>query len=74
MFAGVADSGANMLAALRIFDCDVLKLQCSAHKINLAVGDLINEKNIKEKCNIYLLICKFDIEIINFSNYLSSGR
>lgn len=42
VFAGVADSGANMLAALGNFDVNVLKLPCSAHKINLAVGDLLN--------------------------------
>lgn len=49
VFAGVADSGANMLAVLRNFDGNLQKLPCSAHKINLAVGDLLNEKKIEEK-------------------------
>lgn len=49
VFAGVADRGANMLAAMRMFDDEFVKVPCSAHRINLAVGDLLKEKKIKFK-------------------------
>lgn len=48
-FAWVADSGANMLCAMKKFGTEFLKIPCSAHRINLAVGDIFNEKNIKYK-------------------------
>ena len=44
----VADSGANMKAALDKFE-NVLKFPCAAHLINLCVHDILKIKILKSK-------------------------
>ena len=43
-----ADSGANIQAAIRNFDC-VIKIRCESHRLNLSVNDIFNVKWISEK-------------------------
>lgn len=51
MIGGVADSGANMSAALSKFDDEFISLPCAAHRLNLSVNELFSQKNIKSKGN-----------------------
>lgn len=52
----MADSGANMLAAMNNFADPFLRIPCTAHRINLAVSDLLTIKKIKIKSTIYWII------------------
>jgi hypothetical protein len=45
----VADSGPNMVSATNKLHEKVQKVPCVAHRLNLAVNDLLKVKKIKEK-------------------------
>lgn len=42
----VNDSGANVKAAIKLMDNNIIKLPCAAHRLNLVVGDILKVKNI----------------------------
>ena len=47
--AFVADSGSNMKCTMGLFNDQVEKIPCAAHKLNSAVNDLFKIKNIRLK-------------------------
>ena len=49
------DSGANIKAASKLLEKDIIKLPCAAHRLNLVVGDIFKVKNIiKRKGNAFI--------------------
>ncbi|CAF1096031.1 unnamed protein product [Brachionus calyciflorus] len=67
-YAVISDSGSNIKLAVSLLNDEILKLPCSAHKINLCVSDLFKHKKIKIK------IDKNNNEIYYVREYDKDGK